>query len=110
MPSRSFTAVQSAPVVGFQAMPTGLRKPDASTRLPPPSGLYSMIDALGGPSALTFDAEPIDTYIFDPSRQKITPRVEWPPGGKGVTCCGGPCAAVWPRAYAQRTTAFSLPT
>src|SRR5260221_745100 len=82
-------AVQRAPVPGAQAMPTGLRRPDAKTREGPPSGLNSRIAARRASSRLlTFDSEPTLTYIFVPAALKSTPRVECPFGGRSARKVG----------------------
>ncbi len=78
-------------------MPTGLRRPPAKMRLPLPSGLNSTMAARsGGSPELTFDRDPIETYIFVPALLNSTPRVEWPPGGSDAICSGFPFAAVCP--------------
>jgi hypothetical protein len=64
----------------------------------------------GGSPGLTFECEPMLTYIFVPARLKRTPRVEWPPSGSVARCCGRAVVDVCPAAYGSRTTASVLPT
>src|SRR5260370_8843061 len=73
-------------------------------RKPLPSGLYSSTFArwfsrgLLSVSSL-LECEPTETYIFFPSREKTTSRVQWPPpvrrpplGRSGTMVCDGPRA------------------
>src|SRR5260370_35290693 len=89
---------------------------------PSPFGVYS--STFGGwfsrgllSVSSLLECEPTETYIFFPSREKTTSRVQWPPpvrrpplGRSGTMVCDGPRAFRSPTRYGKRTTEPVFPT